>query len=424
MLKLDILMGKKERKMLNKNGKSTVLIVLITIIITMLFCYVLIKVNMYASILKNGGYYFFDKQYSVEDFEKLKEVKKIIDTMYLNEYDEEDLIDATISGMMSGLDDPYAAYYNKRDFETMYTQTQGEYVGIGIYVSYDTEKSMPIVITPMVGSPAADIGILPGDYIEYVDDLNATTTSYEELVDAIKGFPGTKVKVGLIRFTEDEKTERIEYEVERKKINVNPITEEVYEGNIGYIKLTSFDIASYDEFKNKYNDLIKNKKVEGLIVDLRNNPGGVLETSAQIVDLIVPEGKIVYTADKNGSGETLYSDKEHIEVPLVVIVNEGSASASEIFTAAVKDYGIGKIIGEKTYGKGVVQTMKSLGDGSYVKLTTAEYFSPKGNKINGLGVEPDIKVELPEDIENIYDIEFEKDTQLQTAINEIKNMMK
>jgi len=410
--------------MLNKNGKSTVLIVLITIIITMLFCYVLIKVNMYASILKNGGYYFFDKQYSVEDFEKLKEVKKIIDTMYLNEYDEEDLIDATISGMMSGLDDPYAAYYNKRDFETMYTQTQGEYVGIGIYVSYDTEKSMPIVITPMVGSPAADIGILPGDYIEYVDDLNATTTSYEELVDAIKGFPGTKVKVGLIRFTEDEKTERIEYEVERKKINVNPITEEVYEGNIGYIKLTSFDIASYDEFKNKYNDLIKNKKVEGLIVDLRNNPGGVLETSAQIVDLIVPEGKIVYTADKNGSGETLYSDKEHIEVPLVVIVNEGSASASEIFTAAVKDYGIGKIIGEKTYGKGVVQTMKSLGDGSYVKLTTAEYFSPKGNKINGLGVEPDIKVELPEDIENIYDIEFEKDTQLQTAINEIKNMMK
>lgn len=404
--------------MFDKKGKSTFVIILVTMIFTMLFCYVVVKMTLYSSILKNG------MNYSTNDFSKLQSVKNIIDTSYLNEYKEEEMVDSAISGMLEALNDPYAAYYNESAFESFYTQTEGEYEGIGIYVSYDTDKNMPIIITPIIGSPAAEANIKPGDYIEYVDDLSATVATYDELVDAIKGKVGTKVKIGLIRYKEDKDFEKIEIEVERKKIDINPISEEVYEENIGYIKMTSFDEVSYDEFKTKYEDLIKNKKVEGLIIDLRNNPGGILEVCTKITDLIVPEGKIVYTIDKAGKEEALYSDKNQIEIPLVVLVNEGSASASEVFTGAVKDYGVGKIVGEKTYGKGVVQTLKSLGDGTYIKLTTSEYFSPKGNKINEVGIEPDIEVELPENVTNSYNIKYDEDTQLQRAILEVKSMIK
>lgn len=408
--------------MLKQNkGVSTFSIILITMIFTMLFCYVVFKIVGYAKLLEND--LGVEIEYSTNDFSKLEKVKSIVDKAYLKEYDEEKLLDATISGMLSGLDDPYAAYYNETAFESFYTQTEGEYEGIGIYISYDEEKHMPIIITPIVDSPAAKAGILPGDYIEYVGELQATTATYDELVDAIKGKVGTKVKIGLLRYKEDKSFEEIELEVERQKIDINPITENVYENEIGYIKMTSFDEVSYDEFKNKYEDLIKNKKIKGLIIDLRNNPGGILQVCTKITDLIVPEGKIVYTVDKAGNEEAIYSDKRQIQVPLIVIVNEGSASASEVFTGAVKDYGVGKIVGTKTYGKGVVQTLKSLGDGTYIKLTTSEYFSPNGNKIDGNGIEPDIIVELPEDIENYYNPSYEEDLQLQKAIEEMKKMM-
>lgn len=404
--------------MLNKKGKSTFFVILVTMIITLLFCYIVVKITLYSVILKNGI------EYATDDFSKLEKVKAIIDTAYLNDYEEEKLMDATISGMLKGLDDPYAAYYNESKFQSFYTQTEGEYEGIGIYVTYDLEKSMPIIITPIINSPAAEAGILTGDYILYVDDLQAINATYDELIDAIKGREGTKVKIGLLRYKEDGSYEELELEVERKKIDINPITEEVYEGNIGYLKLTSFDEVSYGEFKNKYEDLIYNKKVKGLIIDLRNNPGGVLKTCANITDLLVPKGKIVYTVDKAGKEEALYSDETQIEIPLVILVNEGSASASEVLTAAVKDYGVGKIVGTKTYGKGVVQTLKALGDGTYIKLTTSEYFSPNGNKINGVGIEPDIVVKLAEDVKNPYNPAYGEDNQLQTAISELKNMMK
>lgn len=409
-------------KALLENIVSSLVVGILVLIFVLLTVFVADKITNYVRALKYGEVLL--ETYTSGDFAKLGRVKNIIDKSFLNEYDEEKLMDATIAGMLEGLDDPYAAYYNEDDFESFYTQTEGEYYGIGIYVSYDTEKNMPIVITPIIGSPAADKGILPGDYIEYVDDLQALSATYDELIDAIKGKEGSTVKIGLIRYQKDGSYEEIEMEIKRKKIDINPITEEVYEGDIGYIKMTSFDEVAYKEFKEKYEDLIKNKKVKGMVIDLRNNPGGILEVCTDITDLIVPEGKIVYTIDKAGEEEAIYSDKKHIEVPLVVLVNEGSASASEVFTAAVKDYGVGKIIGEKTYGKGVVQTLKSLGDGTYIKLTTSEYFSPKGNKINGRGIEPDIKVELPEDVESIYSLKYEDDTQLQRAILEVKNMMK
>jgi len=414
--------------MFDKKGKSTIIIVVVTMITTMLFCFVVNRISEYVSILKYGSDNLVSMYGSGRSGDanllKVGITKAIIDNSYLNEYDENELVDSTIEGMLKGLDDPYAAYYDESAFESFYTQTEGEYEGIGIYISYDTIKNLPIIITPIVGSPAAEAGMLPGDYILYVDDIQASTVNYDELVDVIKGKVGTKVKIGIQRFKEDDTFEELEFEVERRKIDINPITQNVYEDNIGYIKITSFDEVSYDEFKHMYKDLINNKKVSGLIIDLRNNSGGLFDECIKIADLLVPSGKIVYTVDKSGKEEASYSKEGHIEIPLVVLVNEGSASASEVLTAAIKDYGVGKIIGEKTYGKGVVQTLKSLGDGTYIKLTTAEYFSPNGNKINGLGIEPDIRVELPEDIKNYYSPDFEEDTQLQKAIEELKNMLK
>lgn len=402
----------------NNKGISIYAAVIVTMLVTMLFCYVAVNTERYIQILQGES-----ESNSGSDFSKLEKVKKIIDTSYLREYNEQELEDETIAGMLKGLNDPYAAYYNEKAFESFYTQTEGEYEGIGIYIAYDSEKKMPIIISPILDSPAAEAGILPGDYVQYVGDLFAVNATYDELVDAIKGKVGTKVKIGLLRPKEDGDYEEMELEIERRKIDINPVIEEVYEGNIGYIKLTSFDEVSYDDFKTKYLDLIENKKVSGLIIDLRNNPGGILQVCAKITDLIVPEGKIVYTVDKEGKEEAIYSDKTQIEIPLVVLVNEGSASASEVFTGAVKDYGVGKIVGTKTYGKGVVQTLKSLGDGTYLKLTTSEYFSPNGNKIDGLGIEPDVVVEISGDAENYYNVSFEDDTQLQVAIEELKKMM-
>ena len=204
---------------------------------------------------------------------------------------------------------------------------------------------------------------------------------------------------------------------------IDPVIEKVYENDIGYIKLTSFDETTYQAFKKAYDDLLENKKVKGLILDLRNNPGGLLDVSTDIADLLVPEGKIVYTVDKNGKTNTIYSDAKKIEIPLVVLINEGSASASEVLTAAIKDYGVGKIIGTKSYGKGIVQGIKSLHDGTYMKVTISEYFSPNGNEINKLGITPDIEVKLPEDLESTYQLTLEQDTQLKTAIEEIQKMM-
>ena len=364
-----------------------------------------------------------DYEYDTESFEKLFRVKTILDKKYLRDYDDEKLVEGAINGMLEAVGDPYTTYFNKEDSEQFLIETEGEYEGVGIYVSYDTNKKLVIVLTPIEGSPAAEAGILPGDYIEYVDGKDVTSSSLDEVADMLKGEAGSSVKIGIIRLNEEKEAERLEKVLTRRKVNIDPVVEKVYEGNIGYIKLSSFDETTDREFKDVYNDLIKKKKVEGLILDLRNNPGGLLDVATEITDILVPKGKIVITKDKEGLEETVYSGSSKIKVPLVVLINEGSASASEVLAGAVQDYGVGKIIGTKSYGKGVVQTLLGLRDGTYLKVTISEYFSPKGNKIDGQGITPDIEVSLPEDITSYYNLELEDDTQLQKAIDELKKMM-
>lgn len=362
-------------------------------------------------------------EYDTETFEKLAYVKGVLEQRYLRNIDDEKLIEGAINGMLESLEDPYTTYFNEDDAEQFLIETEGEYEGVGIYVSYDTAKKLVIVLTPIEGSPAAEAGLLPGDYIEYVDGVDVTSSTLEEVSDMLKGEAGSSVKIGIVRYDDEQNITRLEKTLTRRKINIDPVVEKVYEDNIGYIKLTSFDETTYKEFNSAYKDLVKNKKVDGLIIDLRNNPGGLLDVATNIADVLVPKGEIVYTVNKEGLRETIYSNNSKISIPLVVIINEGSASASEVLAGAVKDYRVGKIVGVKSYGKGVVQTLLSLKDGTFIKVTTNEYFSPKGNKIDGEGVTPDVVVDLPEDVDSYYNLEYEKDTQLQTAIEELKKMM-
>lgn len=393
---------------------SMIFAILCTAVIT----YIIVMVKVQNDIYAYDGY-----EYDTDTFEKLYRVKNILDKKYLRDYDIDELIDGAIDGMLEALDDPYTTYFDKEAAEQFLIETEGEYEGVGIYVSYDLNKKMVIVLTPIEQSPAAEAGILPGDYIEYVDDVDVTSNTLDEVADLLKGEAGTLVKVGIIRYDKDGNITRIEKTLTRRNVTIDPVVEEVYEDNIGYIKLSSFDETTYSEFVKAYKDLTKNKNVKGLILDLRNNPGGLLDVATSITDILVPKGKIVYTLDKDGKEEAIYSGSGKIEIPLVVLVNEGSASASEVLAGAVKDYGVGKIIGVNTYGKGVVQTLLSLRDGTYVKVTTNEYFSPNGNKIDGEGVAPDIEVKLPEDVSSYYNLEYDEDTQLQKAIEELKKMM-
>ena len=417
---------------MNNKGAGVVPAIIITAIVTVMICYIAFQLWVYNNTLTTGaetgiissqaiGKTTTNVPFSYPTQRKMIVLKNMIDKEYLYEYDEEEMADMIATGMIASLDDPYAEYYDKDRFESFYTSTVGEYYGIGIYVTYDEDKHMPVVIVPLEGSPAEEVGLKTADYIEYVDDLDSLEHSYEEMVDAIKGLPGSYTRIGIIRKNKDTKEdEHLEFSVERRKVELNPVKHEVIEGNIGYIRLTSFDESSTSKFKNAYNELIKDKKVASLIIDLRDNPGGVLDVCKEITDVIVPEGKIVYSLDKSGKEEAYYSDEKQINIPLVVLVNNNSASASEVFTAAVKDYKVGTIVGETTYGKGVVQTLKPLGDGTYVKITTSEYYSPNGNKINGIGVTPDIEVSLPEEFESTYGLERKDDTQLQKAIEILK----
>ena len=420
---------------MKNKGTSTFSVVFLTAIVTALLCFIVFKLWSYGIVLKGddgttsySGFVSAKEEQATNQttglatstLRKLLNLKKLMDEEYLYEYDENDMADYMAKGMLSALKDPYAEYYNPKAFESFYTQTEGEYYGIGIYVTYDEAKKMPVIIAPLYGSPALEAGLQTLDYIEYVDDLLSTEHTYTELVDAIKGVAGTTVTIGIIRLKDDGTKERIEKDIKRERIEINPIRTATYEDSIGYIKMTSFDETSYDNFKKEYETFTSNPKIKSLIIDLRDNPGGILQVCTDITDLIVPSGKIVYTLDKSGKEDIIYSDENAIKIPLVVLVNGSSASASEVFTGAVKDYGVGTIIGTKTYGKGLVQTLKSLKDGSYIKLTTAEYFSPKGNKIDKEGITPDIVVELPEEIKSTYYLEYKDDLQLQKAVEYLK----
>lgn len=349
------------------------------------------------------------------EFEKLKKVLGLVEKDFLFEdYTMEELEDGAIRGMIDALDDPYTSYFNVDETESFLLETEGEYEGVGMYITFGTDIKWPMVLSPLKNSPAEEAGVKPGDYIYKIDGVEiGSEATLEEVPHTLKGAAGTKVSVTFIRYNENDEQEEYTVELERRKIEITPFDYEVKDGNIGYMKFTSFDENADVQFKNAYKELVEKNKVKGIVIDIRDNPGGLLTTVLKIADSLVPNGIITYTIDKNGNKEVKYSDSKSSNVPIVILVNENSASASEILAAAVKDHGVGKIVGKTSYGKGLVQEFASLGDGTYVKLTISEYFSPNGTKINGLGVVPNYEVE--------DDLNTGEDEQLNKALEVIKN---
>lgn len=342
--------------------------------------------------------------------------RSFIEKNYLGEIDDEKMLESAIKGYVEGLDDIYSEYITKAEMKEYMQDTVGKYVGIGVYISKDEETNQIVVLMPMKGSPAEEAGIKSGDIITKVDGVSYTGEKLNEATSALKKEAGTKAKIEILR---DGKT--INLEVERREVKVNHVESKVIENDIGYIEISSFDEGTYDEFAKEWKNL-KNKNVKSLIIDLRNNGGGIVEESTNIADMMVDKDKVLLISESKDKTEEITKAKKikHIKIPIVFLVNENTASASEILAAAVKENNTDvKIIGTTTYGKGVIQTIFNLVDGSGIKLTTSEYFTPNHNKINKLGIKPDIEVELPKG-EDFYSVDEENDTQLKKAIEVLK----
>ncbi len=347
----------------------------------------------------------------------LNAIKAIIDQYYLGEKDEQKLVEGAIKGYVAGLGDPYSEYITAKEMEEYTTQLLGNYVGIGIYMIENTEYNLIQVLTPIKESPAAEAGILPGDFIKTIDGVDYTAKDMTEAANKIKGEEGSKVKLVIIRDNQE-----LEFELTRRKVLTNPISEEILENNIGYLEVSSFDQGTSKEFKEKFEDLNK-KGIKGLVIDLRNNGGGIVSEALQIADYIANKGDtLLITVDKNNKEEISKAKQNPIvNMPVVILVNENTASASEILAGALKDLNKATIVGTKTYGKGVIQQILTLTDGSGLKLTIEEYFTPNKNKINKVGIEPQETVELPESVANVLLLERKDDTQLDKAIEILKN---
>lgn len=328
---------------------------------------------------------------SKETYEAYKKYNKMIaleelvkDDFYQKTSDEK-LVDGAIKGMFSGLDDKYSQYYTKAEFEKLKEQTSGSFVGIGVYISPTSDDDHITIIAPIAGSPAEKSGIKAGDKILKVDGKVVSAQNSDEAITMIKGKKGTEVELTIKRGEQI-----LDVNVKRDEIVSKTVEGKVLDDNIGYIKITSFSEHTNKEFEKTLNTL-KQSDIKGLVIDLRDNPGGLLNVCKDIADSLIGEGTIVYTKDNKGNTEYLKSDKEKLGLPIAVLTNEGSASASEILTGAIIDNKAGISVGTTTFGKGLVQSVRELKDGTGYKLTTAQYFTPSGEYINGKGIKPTIE---------------------------------
>ncbi len=346
---------------------------------------------------------------------KIQRVRKLIDDtfLYADDIDEGALQEALIKGYLQGLDDPYSEYYTQEEMDALLESLSGEIYGIGVLVAQDSKTGEITFDTVYEGSPAESAGFQDGDVLYRVAGEDIRGQDLDAVVSKIRGKIGTKIELTVFR---GEKQEEYTAEVMRDAIELQTVSYEMREDGVGYIYVSGFEEVTYKQFENAIEDL-QSQDVQALVIDLRNNPGGQLNTVCDMLDLLLPEGVIVSTKDRTGNGDVIKSDKEQlIAVPLCVLVNGASASASEVFAGAIQDYGIGTIVGTTTYGKGVVQQIFPMSDGSGIKLTVSEYFTPNGRNIHGIGIEPDVEVSYEYD-----EARPEHDNQLEKAIEIVKS---
>ncbi|MBR2405074.1 MAG: S41 family peptidase [Clostridia bacterium] len=346
---------------------------------------------------------------------KLMKIESIVDSVYMGEYDKNWLTDKAAYEYAASVGDKYTLYLNAADFESMQENLDGGYRGIGIQVGAKDGKVL--IDSVMKASPAEAAGLLSGDFIVSVNDVSYTSEDLSEVVSAIKEVPpGESVKLGIERAGE-----LIEKNVIVSDVELEYVKSTLLDGGVGFVRVDTFGNDVSEKFKSHINALIETGATS-LIIDLRSNPGGALDTVVDMVDFLVPEGIITTVKDRNGNEEVYSSDKSEINLPMCVLINENSASASEIMAAALSDYGKATLVGKNTYGKGVVQGVYSLGDGTGLRVTIARYYTPAGQCIDGKGVAPDAEVDLPDGISlKHFDATEEGDTQLEKAIDILKN---
>ncbi|MDU3687735.1 MAG: S41 family peptidase [Anaerococcus hydrogenalis] len=355
---------------------------------------------------------------------QMEAMKELIDENFLFDYDEKQLYDGSLKGMFENLKDPYTAYYTKDEFDKLMESVNGKYAGIGVAVQASDEGYIK-AISVFDESPAKKAGIEVGDYITKVDGESYSADQLEEAVSKIRGNVGEKVKITVLRKNDKDKAEEKEIEVERANVKVDTVDSKVVEKDdkkIGYLRVKEFEDVTKEEFAKELKSL-KDQNVDGIVMDLRNNPGGSLDVCLAVADTFLDEGAIVSTVDKKGKEIVENSDKEMDKTPMTILINENSASASEILAGAFKDRGRAKIIGKTSFGKGIVQKLFPLEDGSGVKITISEYFTPNKTKIHKIGVKPDIEVENNND--NILDIEqLDQDDQFNKAMDTLLDEIK
>ena len=325
---------------------------------------------------------------NAQTMNKLQVLEDTIDRYYLESVDEQTLEKGVYDGLVEALGDPYSTYYSSEELKELQDKTEGIYYGIGAYVGIDADTSLPRLTGIIEGTPAQESGLRAGDLLYKVDGEEVQGLELTQVVSKIKGEEGTSVHLTIIR---EGATDYLEVDVVRRKVESPTVNQKILDGGIGYIQITEFDTVTLDQFTEAL-AVCRGSGMKGLILDLRGNPGGNLNTVCDIAREILPKGLIVYTEDKDGKRSEYTCDgTKEMKEPLVVLVDSGSASASEILAGAVKDYGIGTLVGTTTFGKGIVQRIISLSDGSAVKLTVSNYYTPNGNNIHKIGIKPDIE---------------------------------
>lgn len=352
--------------------------------------------------------------YTDEVQDKIDTINGIIDDkFYFDASDDQEREEYIYKGIMESLDDPYSVYYTAEEYEDMMNTSSGSYEGIGVSIQQNAETKTLTVIRVFKDSGAEAAGMLPKDVITGVNGRTLNGEDVSEVVTWIKGEPGTTVDVTVYRPSTDEE---LTLTIERKTIDNSTVSYKMLANNIGYIEVTDFYEKTGDQFRSAVSDL-KAQGMQSLIIDLRNNPGGYVNVVVDMCNQILSEGTIVYTEDKNGTVLEKYEadDKESLDIPMAVLVNGSSASASEIFAGCMKDHGVATLVGTTTFGKGIVQQVVPLSDGSAIKLTIAKYFTPNGNDIHKIGIEPDVEVELPDELLKEPILSEDQDIQLQKA---------
>lgn len=350
---------------------------------------------------------------------KLYLLEQYVDKYFMLDRSETDEVSGIYKGFVESLGDQYSAYYSADEYNSLKISTEGNYSGVGAVVQMDKNNGTISIVGIYEDSPAMEAGIKEEDVLVSVDKKNVTGVDLSKVASWMKGEEGTKVELVVQR-----KGEKLTFEVERRKIELRSVGSKMLDNNIGYIRVISFEEATVGQFNEAVEKLVKDG-MKGLIIDLRNNGGGVVESSISMLDRILPEGVVLSTKDKEGNTKVYHStNQKTLDVPLVVLINQNSASASEIFAGAIKDREAGTLVGMNSYGKGIVQTVFGLGDGSALKITTSEYYTPSGQNIHGKGIAPDIEVELPEEVyEQGYTSE-DSDTQLKKAVEVMGEKMR